>query len=160
MGETHTPPAMRTLTLATVLLFTAAGCAEAERLARDAMNGSGTSSGSTTGWPPAAASMPIDATGTWDTDWGSMTLRQDDDGRITGTYENGDSTIDAVNDENVIRGYWAEPSSTRNCGTTRNGTPYWGRVTFVLTSRNAWVGKYTYCDGTPGTSDANWDGRR
>jgi hypothetical protein len=153
---------MRTLTLLAVLLVTAAGCSQAERLARDAMDGVGSSDSprSAGGWPPAAYRSPIDATGTWDTSWGAMTLVQDEDGRVTGTYEGGNSTIDAVNEGNVIRGYWTEPTSTRNCGTTRNGTPYWGRVTFVLVGPSRWSGRYTYCDATPGSADASWDGSR
>ena len=153
---------MRTLTTLAALLVTAAGCSQAERLARDAMDGAGSSGSSrpTGGWPPAAHGSPVDVTGTWDTSWGAMTLAQDEDGRVTGTYEGGESTIDAVNEGNVIRGYWAEPTSTRNCGTTRNGTPYWGRVTFVLVGPSRWAGRYTYCDATPGSADASWDGSR
>lgn len=155
---------MRTFTLLTALLITAAGCTQAERLAREAMSTSGMptngSSPSTDGWPPTPTSTPVDVTGTWDTDWGMMTLRQHEDGRVTGTYDDGASTIDAVNDANTIDGYWVQRSSTRECDSSRNGSRHWGRVEFVLVERNRWLGKYGHCNDPIGASNAGWNARR
>ena len=149
-----------------------AGCADAERLIRDTVPdgtsaptagtppGSASPGSSSSGWPPTPAAAPIDASGTWDTSWGAMTLRQEADGRVTGTYENGASQIDARNTANTIEGYWIEPTSTRRCDTARGGSVHWGRVQFVLVERDRWVGKYTYCDGPVGRSAADWDGTR
>ena len=150
-------------TLAFALVLTLVGCADAGQLVRDTVGStsSGTSGGSTSGWPVAAATYAVDATGTWTTNWGTMTLRQLDDGRVTGTYsEDGGSRIDAQVTNNVIEGYWIEPTSVRECSTARGGSRHWGRIQYVLVSQDRFVGKYGYCNDAIAYANDDWNGTR
>ena len=154
------------------------GCADAERLIRDASpdptspsgtlptgtpspgTSPSTASPSTAGWPPVPTAVPVDVTDTWDTNWGAMTLRQEADGRVTGTYNSGASRIDARNDANTLSGFWIQASSTRECDRSRAGSRYWGRIQFVLVERDRWVGKYGYCDDVVDASADDWTATR
>ncbi len=144
---------MRLLLLITVLAL--AGCSAAEQ-AMNADLDSRTPSRSADG-PPT-----VDVTGTWDTRWGTMTLRQSDDGQVTGTYDDG-GTIEGAVSGAVLTGYWTEPYANNTCDTRRAGTPHWGRVEFRF-RRDDFEGGYTDCSNPMYSEGRNmgaeWNGRR
>lgn len=60
-----------------------------------------------------AAALAATFTGRWKTNYGSMTLRQDNDGNVTGQYKNG-SVIGDINGQvsgRVLIGTWTENSA-------------------------------------------------
>lgn len=55
-------------------------------------------------------------------------------------------------------GHWIEPSSAKNCGVSRNGTPYWGKLVFTFSEDgSSYTGVWGYCDEKPTRSwSATW----
>ncbi|MEL6614451.1 MAG: hypothetical protein AAFQ43_01860 [Bacteroidota bacterium] len=95
---------------------------------------------------PATPSGPtIDVSGTYDTTWGTMTLRQDAEGNLTGSYSGEEGAIEGTVSGNVLTGYWIEPQANNTCSSTRNGSPHWGRIEFTFPSRQSFEGGYTDC---------------
>ena len=99
-------------------------------------------------------------TGVWDTSYGEMTFSSLENGRVTATYKGENGQLDGTMRGRVLTGYWTEPSSARDCGTSRNGTPYWGRFSYTFNATmTAFDGGWSYCDGEPSTS-GDWTGTK
>lgn len=97
----------------------------------------------------------FDITGTWETNWGSMTLAQSgmsvsgnygwDQGRIEGTLEQAGS-------EYILDGYWSE-APTYNFPNDK------GKIRFIFTSENSFAGNWSYGDVEPEVGRV-WKGDR
>ncbi|GGB62618.1 hypothetical protein [Blastomonas aquatica] len=99
-------------------------------------------------------------TGVWTTDFGTVTLTQNKQGEISGSYETDDGRITGTVDNNVIDGFWIESASDYTCDTAKMGSRHWGRIRFELNSAGTgWTGIWSYCDYdyVPG---AVWNGKR
>ena len=95
--------------------------------------------------------------GEWTTSEGPASMIQRD-GEVTGTYVNDNGRISGTVRGGHFSGYWGEDITSRNCGSERLGTVYWGRMEWDLApDRNSFTGKYSYCADEPGPS---WTGER
>ena len=106
----------------------------------------------------AAPQGPV--TGAWTTEFGTVQLVQDRMGVISGSYETDDGRITGSIDNGVIEGFWVESASDYTCDTAKLGSRHWGRIRFELNSAGtAWTGVWSHCDYeyVPG---AVWNGTR
>ncbi|BAW95206.1 hypothetical protein NIES970_01080 [[Synechococcus] sp. NIES-970] len=97
--------------------------------------------------------------GTWDTTWGQMTLSTQ--GNTTaGSYGNGESTISGIVTGDTFTGYWVETAAARSCDTQKNGSSYWGGLSFRLVDGGSrFEGSWSYCDD-PVSDGGDWTGTR
>ncbi len=110
---------------------------------------------------PTATSVPAvftDATGTWDTDYGTMVLEQNGSA-VTGTYAtDGGVILDATLKGRTLTGFWVEDASAADCGSAKDGRNFWGRISFEFDEDfKSFKGKWLWCDQDP---TANWNGIR
>ena len=132
--------------LALALLLSLSACAQVDSLVTDA-----------TRQMPTV--LPTTApTGVWDTTYGDMTFGASENGRLVATYKGENGRLDGTLQGRLYTGYWTEPSSARSCGSTRNGTPYWGRFSYTFNAAmNTFDGGWGYCDDAPST-EGDWTG--
>ena len=55
-----------------------------------------------------------------------------------------------------LTGFWFQPISDKKCNFKKNGTYYWGRMTFMFKG-NSFKGVWGYCGDVP---DYSWNGKR
>lgn len=104
--------------------------------------------------------------GNWSSDWGDMRFNQKKDRKtqvvdpaVSGSYSfDGKSRVYGIMDGNVLNGYWVQTSSIRDCGVSKHGSRYWGKIRFTFTE-NQFQGFLGYCDSEP-DMNSKWDGRR
>lgn len=134
-----------------------------------AASGGSEVAGSTGGQPSAGPTYRVDYRPemigrVYDTDFGVMTIDRYDrdgaagryqgaaaDGSDSGTFDGVVRPADHTDDGyDTVEGYWYQAHSAQRCGTSRNGTHYWGRVQFnFMRNSNDYIGFYSHCDGTP-----------
>jgi hypothetical protein len=81
----------------------------------------------------------INVSGEWDTNWGKMTLEQNDN-KVTGTYEWDNGKLEGNLEEYTLKGFWSEPQSY-DCPNEKG--------TFELTfysDGKSFIGSWGYCD--------------
>ncbi len=99
-------------------------------------------------------------TGTWTTDFGSVRLTESKQGTIRGAYDTDDGRITGTIENGIIEGFWVESASDYTCDTLKMGSPYWGRVRFELNSAGTgWTGIWSYCDYEYVEGNV-WNGKR
>jgi hypothetical protein len=99
---------------------------------------------------------PLDVGASWQTTFGQVTLEQDGT-TVRGTYDPGQQgRLAGTFEGKVLKGYWSEMESIRECATERLGTRYWGRIRWTF-SDGAFTGTYGYCEEEPTSS---WTGTR
>ena len=90
--------------------------------------------------------------GQWDTNWGTMVLRREKDGRISGIYgpagHSVTGTIDPK-DPAVLAGTWKHSNSSLA-----------GRFQFRMHKPGRFQGAWTHGDADPSEKDTNWTGIR
>ncbi|MBV5259760.1 hypothetical protein FLX56_15190 [Synechococcus moorigangaii CMS01] len=107
--------------------------------------------------PAAVTGSQFD--GTWDTNWGQMTL-QTQSNTTAGTYGDGESAISGVVTGDSFTGYWVEASGSQSCDTAKNGSVYWGGLSFRLVDGGSrFEGSWSYCDDPVGNG-GDWTGTR
>lgn len=107
-----------------------------------------------------AAEPQATASGTWATDFGTVKLVEDVQGGISGSYETDEGRITGTLENGVIDGFWVETASDYSCDTAQMGSRYWGRIRFELNSTGtAWTGIWSYCDYAY-VDGAVWNGKR
>ncbi len=107
------------------------------------------------------AAAPVGpASGTWATDFGTVTLVEDAQGMISGAYDTDDGRISGKIENGVIEGFWVESASDYTCDTAKMGSRHWGRIRFEMNSaRTAWTGIWSYCDYEYLVGNV-WNGKR
>lgn len=82
---------------------------------------------------------------------GTQIRIQMDGDAATGGYDlNGGQLKGRLNNDK-IEGYWTQSSANRICDESRDGTRYWGRFTFVLSSNGKKLhGLWSYCNDPAG----------
>ncbi|MFI4976468.1 MAG: hypothetical protein ACHP84_18180 [Caulobacterales bacterium] len=105
---------------------------------------------------PEASAAPTGAS--WAGQWsGNMSLTQNGS-NVSGTSSDGDIVGTAQGAE--FNGYWITTSSRYKCSIARNGSWYWGRLHWALTTDGKhFVGSSSYCDADPAGGTA-WNGDR
>ena len=98
---------------------------------------------------PATPAPGVNVTGTWSTDWNSMTLSQSGSA-VTGTYDHDGGRIEGTFSGNTLTGRWSEAPSY--AGPMDAGTITW---TFAADGKS-FSGTWTYDGGGGGT----WVGTR
>ena len=101
--------------------------------------------------------LAVDVSGTWDSNWGKMTLRQSGN-EVTGTYATNNGKIFGTLNGNVLEGVWTQRSASRKCSTESHGSRYWGRIRFVFDQNGRFSGNWGYCNGEP--ASGGWSGTR
>lgn len=96
----------------------------------------------------------FDASGTYSTSEGNMSLRQSVD-KVTGSYGQNNGEIIGLMFDNVLEGFWIQKNSGRRCQTAKHGHHYWGRISFTFDS-SGFTGKWSYCEDAPSSS---WTGK-
>lgn len=132
-------------------------------------SGGSSASGTESDTSPAGQKSYMSVAGIWATNWGRMELKSLDERNLSGRYEtdNGrlsltvfaEPTGDIYGARIVLHGRWAEDDSGQKCGTTMDGTPYWGWVKLVFNEKlTSFSGEWGYCneEATAGT----WSGTR
>lgn len=111
------------------------------------------------------AVLAVEITGLYSSTEGQVSLWQDPDNRYyyMGEYGDDGGTIYALRtDVDSISGYWMENNSDMRCETERDGTYYWGRVSFVWNTDGlppgSFSGRWTYCDSY--ADGVRWTGIR
>lgn len=107
---------------------------------------------------PALAQSPPNLSGTWKTTYNSWQVTHSGD-RVSGKYESDDGRIIGNLSGNVLDGFWIEKGSDRKCEAAKDGSYYWGRVTFTFDATfQTFTGGWTYCDADG--SQGGWNGER
>lgn len=108
---------------------------------------------------PAVDVQPTHILGIWDSSEGLMQLRTDGT-EVTGEYGDDGQLVGTFSQPTVFDGYWIQPRSSTACSTEQDGSIYWGRIqlTFASDARDAFSGRWGYCDAEP--ASAGWDGNR
>ena len=115
---------------------------------------------------PGGASPDIE--GLWGSTMGQLefdvTDRRDNQGRliardVVAPYSRqNNSRVKGQLSGRVLTGYWTEPSSSVQCRTARDGTRYWGRVSFTFDAQGeTFDGRWGYCEEAP---ERGWSGQR
>ncbi len=109
-------------------------------------------------WLTVTTSAAAPSSGNWAGTWsGNMTLTQNGS-NVTGTSSEGDIVGTANGPD--FNGYWIATSSRYKCTTQRNGSWYWGRIHWTLTTDGQhFVGTSGYCEADP-AGGTNWNGDR
>jgi len=103
---------------------------------------------------PFDAVANTDATGSWATGWGEMSLNQSGT-HIAGRYSEDDGYIEGDIKGNVWHAYWNEDQEG-NCTTRVNGRNHWGQVQVTFdASSSSFSGRWGYCDGPLDKGDLN-----
>lgn len=90
-----------------------------------------------------------------DSDFGPIKLDLSESSpNVSGTYPKYDGRIvgKVSADSSTIDGFWIQPTSEQKCASQKEGSFYWGRLTFASPKGGAILGKWSYCDAVP--SDA------
>lgn len=100
--------------------------------------------------------------GQWSTSYGTMNFPDtpqdtalriaypDDGGRVIGQMSTGGSGA-------TFSGVWVEGNSARECSSKKDGSAYWGNVTFSFNAGyDAFTGRWDYCGEGGGSS---WNGQ-
>lgn len=106
---------------------------------------------------PVPTPSPADASfaGTWRTDYGTVTLSGA--GTLTAAYDSG--TLYLTRAGTRLSGYWVQENSGQQCAQAREGSYYWGRVTFTMQPDGRTLsGSWGYCDDDQG--GGTWGGTR
>jgi hypothetical protein len=84
-----------------------------------------------------------------------------DDDALTGTFDN-DGKLKAKGnmDNPTYVGVWTASTSPTQCDAEKDGSSYWGKVTFQMSDAGrTYTGKWGYCDSEPDRAfEAKWDG--
>lgn len=64
--------------------------------------------------------------------------------------------IDGRRTDNVVEGYWHQPSGADRCSSPRNGYPSWGRYRWEFRADGSFAGKRGVCETEPA---AEWNGQ-
>ncbi len=86
--------------------------------------------------------------GTWETNFGPITITEADDTTFVGiyAYQNKPARIYAVRtDQGMYEGYWVQETSEVICGGAKKGRNTWGRFRFAFTG-SKFLGLWNYCD--------------
>lgn len=90
--------------------------------------------------------------GVWETNWGTMTIVEHEDGTLTGNYGPSQHSIEGRFDPDnptVYAGIWTHTGSTST-----------GRFRFEMTSENTFQGAWTSGNSPPSEVGVNWTGTR
>lgn len=101
--------------------------------------------------------LAVDVSGTWNSNWGKMTLKQSGS-EVTGTYATNNGKIFGTLNGNVLEGVWTQSSASRKCSTESYGSRYWGRIRFVFDQGGRFSGNWGYCNDEP--KSGGWSGTR
>ena len=105
---------------------------------------------------PSPSGPSLKVQGVWETSEGKMKLHQDGK-NVAGSYNQNEGRIVGTLLNNTLAGYWIEDSSSQRCSKPREGSNYWGRISFRFTTRDKFEGKWSYCGKKPGST---WTGKR
>ena len=90
--------------------------------------------------------------GTWDTDFGLMSLFNPSwSSGLDGFYYDPETCEmegmirDSYGDK-MLSGYWIQSISLKKCSYKKHGTYYWGKIKFVM-NENSFAGTWGYCWG-------------
>lgn len=90
-------------------------------------------------------------------DWGQLSLTRWEADVVEGSYTHENGRFVGTRRGNQVDGYWYQPQSARACEQPRNGTVYYGRMTYAFSGDfGSFEGFWSYCDETP---YQRWDGR-
>jgi hypothetical protein len=94
--------------------------------------------------------------------FGQLTTLLADDDVVTGTFDNDGklSVKGSMSDPNYT-GYWTASKAPTECESEKEGTSYWGKLTFAMSDAGrTYSGKWSYCDADPDRAfQAKWDGK-
>lgn len=95
--------------------------------------------------------------GTWKTSYGQMTFPDVLSGSVEAPYtEDGGRIIGTINGT-VLSGHWIENGSAHKCQSPKDGSYYWGRVTYTFNQDfSEFSGTWGYCSNAP---TKKWTGR-
>lgn len=85
----------------------------------------------------------------YDSDFGPLALViSEGDGAVTGEYPEYNGRIAGHHDDDsgVIEATWIQAQSEVKCDHDRNGSDYWGRVTWELDDQQNLSGRWAFCD--------------
>jgi hypothetical protein len=94
--------------------------------------------------------------------FGQLVTVLGDDDVVTGTFDNdGKLSVKGNMDNPNYVGFWTASTAPTECDTARDGSKYWGKVTFAMSdSGRTYTGKWGYCDAGPARDfAAKWDGK-
>jgi hypothetical protein len=93
--------------------------------------------------------------------FGNLVTTIGDEDAVAGTFDKGGKLLVKGNMNNpTYVGLWTADSAPKECDTEREGSAYWGKVTFDMSDAGrTYTGKWGYCDAEPDTPfQAKWDG--
>ena len=80
---------------------------------------------------------------------------------VTGTFDNhGKLEVKGNMDNPTYVGIWTASTAPEECDTEKEGSSYWGKVTFAMSDAGrTYTGKWGYCEAEPDRNfQAKWDG--
>jgi hypothetical protein len=94
--------------------------------------------------------------------FGELVTVLDDGDTVLGTFDNdGKLAVKGNMDNPTYVGFWTASTAPKECEEEKDGTSYWGKVTFAMSDAGrTYTGKWGYCDAEPDTDfQAKWDGK-
>lgn len=94
--------------------------------------------------------------------FGQLVTVLGDDDVVTGTFDNdGKLSVKGNTDNPSYVGFWTASKAPTQCDTEKDGTTYWGKLTFDMSDAGrTYTGKWSYCDADPDHAfQAKWDGK-
>jgi len=94
--------------------------------------------------------------------FGQLVTNIGDDDVLTGTYDNdGKLTVKGNMNDPTYVGFWTASTAPQECDSEKDGTKYWGRVSFAMSDAGrTYTGTWGYCDANPDRNFvAKWDGK-
>jgi hypothetical protein len=99
----------------------------------------------------SADPAPAEFAGNWatsDDTFNTMHFSQDGD-HVTGPYDFRDGRADGTVKGSTFEGVWAQSGSSQECGSSKLGSTFWGRLELHRESDGAFSGVWGYCDDEP-----------
>jgi hypothetical protein len=94
--------------------------------------------------------------------FGDLVTKLGDDDKVVGTFDKGGKLVVKGNMDNPnYVGFWTAESAPKECDDERDGTSYWGKLSFAMSDAGrTYTGKWGYCEAEPDVDfTAKWNGK-